>query len=249
MIDWLRQPADPTIALGEHIYPLVIRRHPRAKRVIMRLTPDGRGVQVTLPPWGRTIDALRFAKTRSDWLKRQLAEQPDEADPLRDGVPYRGIAHEIVTRPDAPRSVSRQGQTLVIGGPAETATRRLQRWLEAECLRLSEPDLARYCTLADRPVPKLALSRAKRRWGSCSASGAVRINWRLVMAPDAVRRAVIAHEVAHLVHFDHSPGFHACLAGLLDGETDEGSTATYGGLNATEAWLKAYGRGLYRPFG
>jgi predicted metal-dependent hydrolase len=53
-----------------------------------------------------------------------------------------------------------------------------------------------------------------------------------------VRRSVVAHEVAHLVHFDHSPAFHACLAAIFEGNVDEAN-----------GWLKRYGPGLYQPFG
>ena len=58
------------------------------------------------------------------------------------------------------------------------------------------------------------------------------------MAPDFVRRSVVAHEVAHLLQFDHSPRFHAALAALYEGD-----------LAAADRWLKQHGRGLYAPFG
>jgi hypothetical protein len=58
------------------------------------------------------------------------------------------------------------------------------------------------------------------------------------MAPDAVRRSVVAHEVAHLVHFDHSPRFHAFLERIFEGDID-----------AANRWLKAHGRGLYAILG
>ena len=86
--------------------------------------------------------------------------------------------------------------------------------------------------------PALRLSRALRRWGSCSGKGCIRINWRLVQAPDHVRRSVVAHEVAHLVHFDHSPAFRALLAQLFEGD-----------LAAADDWLRREGRGLYAAFG
>jgi predicted metal-dependent hydrolase len=66
----------------------------------------------------------------------------------------------------------------------------------------------------------------------------VRLNWRLAMAPDFVRRSVVAHEIAHLVHFDHGPAFHALLADLYEGE-----------IAVANRWLKREGRGLYVPFG
>ena len=66
----------------------------------------------------------------------------------------------------------------------------------------------------------------------------MRINWRLVQAPDFVRRSVVAHEIAHCLHFDHSPAFHAALARIFDGDIAE-----------ADAWIKAYGRNLYAAFG
>jgi predicted metal-dependent hydrolase len=91
---------------------------------------------------------------------------------------------------------------------------------------------------AGQPAPLLRLSRAGRRWGSCSGAGCIRINWRLVQAPDTVRRSVVAHEVAHLIHFDHSPAFRALLADLFEGDVAE-----------ADAWLRRKGRTLYTAFG
>ena len=79
---------------------------------------------------------------------------------------------------------------------------------------------------------------ARRRWGSCSSNGTIRFNWRLVQAPDAVRRSVVAHETAHRVHFDHSPRFHALLGELFEGD-----------LVQAEGWLKAHGPQLFATFG
>jgi predicted metal-dependent hydrolase len=53
-----------------------------------------------------------------------------------------------------------------------------------------------------------------------------------------VRRSVVAHEVAHLTHFDHSPAFHALLRALFEEE-----------IGAADGWLKAHGRSLYATFG
>jgi hypothetical protein len=82
------------------------------------------------------------------------------------------------------RPVVDDGQ-LLVGGPREQLVGRVQRWLAAEALRLCGEDLAHYCARAGVPVPALGLSSARRRWGSCAADGSIRINWRLIMAPDA----------------------------------------------------------------
>jgi len=242
MIDWLRRRQDegePSVTVGGRELPLAIRRHPRATRLTMRLAPDGSEVRITLPRWGRTLDALVFARKRIEWLEHQLATVPATATPAPGGtLLYRGERLAIAWEARLPRKPALADGALRLGGPAETVPPRLRRWLETEALRLMAADLAHYCARAALPVPELRLSRAQRRWGSCSGKGCIRINWRLVQAPDAVRRSVIAHEVAHLVHFDHSPAFRALLASLYEGD-----------IAAADGWLRLEGRGLYAAFG
>lgn len=240
MIDWLRQSPDPVVRLpdGERL-PLALRRHPTARRMVLRLAPDGAEARLTMPRWARTAEALAFAQGRADWLAAQRARIPQRVT-IGHGaqVPWRGALLTLDWQKGAPRTPRLAGERLVLGGEPSAITRRVQRWMEQQARALMADDLAHYAARAGLPPPPLALSRATRRWGSCSASGAVRLNWRLVMAPDFVRRSVAAHEVAHLVHFDHSPAFHALLADLYEGD-----------LPAANRWLRDHGRTLYAPFG
>lgn len=241
MLDWLRRaPADmPSVAVGDVLLPLVIRRTASARRMTMRLAPDGSEVRVTLPRWGRTAEALEFAQAKAAWLEQQL----DKIGPPRDLGPgaellYLGLPHVLRHDPKRPRRVVLGEGELLVGGPAEGLQSRLRRWLEGEARRLLAEDLSYYCLRAGQPQQKLLLSKAQRRWGSCAHDGTIRINWRLVMAPSYVRRSVVAHEVAHLTHFDHSPRFHAHLDSLFEHD-----------IKAANRWLKREGRSLYLPFG
>jgi len=227
------------IALGDRELPLVVRRLRNARRITLRLAPDGSEARVSIPEWGRTSDAVRFAEQRRDWLAAQLARIPPPVR-IEPGctIVYRGEMLQVAWSESAPRRPVASMGTLALGGPLAGIEGRLQRWLEAEALRLAQDDLAYYCARARLAVPKLALSRARRRWGSCSSSGIIRINWRLVMAPDFVRRSVVAHEVAHMTHFDHSPAFHAHLAALYQAP-----------IEPANRWLKTEGRTLYHLFG
>lgn len=244
MIDWLRREKEAqSVTIGGRELPLAIRRHPRATRLTMRLAPDGSEVRITLPRWGRTMDALVFVRSRTDWLEGQLAAVPKPAPPIPGGtVAYRGEPLAIEWDAGLPRQPRLGAAALRLGGPEHTLAARVRRWLEAEALELLAGDLADYCARADRPVPELRLSRARRRWGSCSGppdgKAGIRINWRLVQAPDRVRRSVVAHEVAHLVHFDHSPAFRALVRRLFEGDLAE-----------ADDWLRREGRGLYAAFG
>jgi predicted metal-dependent hydrolase len=254
MIEWLRRagksrPSPPperrapperrSLIVGGHELPVAIRTLRTARRMTLRIAPDGSEARITMPPWGRSGEALAFARERSDWLALQLAAVAPRAAPgVGDVLAYRGERLTIDWHAKAPRRPVLDDGAVLLGGPRESLERRLQRWLEAEALRLFAQDIADFSAAASVPPPRVMLSRARRRWGSCTSGGVVRLNWRLVMAPDFVRRSVVAHEIAHLVHFDHSPGFHAFLSAIYDGD-----------LPAANRWLKREGRALYAAFG
>lgn len=240
MIDWLRREMlAPDIELGGKTLPIALKRNTRARRLTLRLAPDGSEVRVTVPQWCRSAEALAFAHARRTWLAGQLAKVPERQPPEPGGsILYRGVKLGVEWVEHAPRKPKVEGNRIAVGGPTETLPKRLQRWLEGEALRLMGADLTDYSARAGIAVPALRLTRAQRRWGSCSTGGTVRINWRLIQAPDAVRRSVVAHEVAHCLHFDHSPQFHALLGELYEGE-----------IGAADAWLRREGRSLYAAFG
>jgi predicted metal-dependent hydrolase len=240
MIDWLRRTSsEPRMMLAGREVPVVIRRHPTARRMTLRLAPDGSEVRLTLPRWGRTAEGLDFAASRRDWLEAQAAKVPAPAPPAADGtVLYRGEELQLLWDAKAKRRPALTGAGVVLGGPKDGLPARVRRWLEAEAQALMAGDLNGYCMLLGRAAPSLKLSRAQRRWGSCTTDGTIRVNWRLVQAPDFVRRSVVAHEAAHLAHFDHSPAFHALLGELYEGD-----------IKDANRWLRQHGRTLYTRFG
>ncbi|GAB4475704.1 MAG: M48 family metallopeptidase [Erythrobacter tepidarius] len=240
MIDWLHRPAlEPEVEVSGHTLPIVLRRMRRARRLTLRLAPDGGAVHITLPEWAESREAIAFAHARKAWLEEQLGRLPARAAPVPGGeLRYRGTALRLAWEPRAPRRPVVEGEVLRIGGPQDGLQARLRRWLEAEALRLAAADMRDYCAAVGlAPVP-ISLTRAQHRWGSCSDKSRIRINWRLVQAPDFVRRSVVAHEVAHLVHFDHSPAFHRLLQRIYEAD-----------IKLADAWLKEHGRALYASFG
>ena len=240
MIEWLRElNRDPVIEISGRTLPIELRRHATAKRLTLRLAPDGNAVRITLPRWTASKEAVNFAHSRAEWLAQQLAKVPQQRDPVAESrLDFRGQALTIAWAADKPRKARVDGDALHIGGPQDTLHRRLQRWLEAEALQHFEKDAAFYCQRAGLAPAPVRLTRAKRRWGSCSSGGMLRLNWRLVQAPDHVRRSVVAHEVAHLVHFDHSPAFHSLLDTIFEDQIEDANR-----------WLTQHGRTLYTSFG
>ena len=151
------------------------------------------------------------------------------------GVPDEGEAHLIEWQADWPRAICRSEGTIRLGGPEAMIEARVLRWLKAEARRVYTDEIAHYCEQAGEPVPRLSLGDPRSRWGSCSSRGTISLSWRLIMAPAHVRRSVIAHEVAHIRHMDHSRDFYSWLDQLYEGDR-----------KAADRWLKMHGTGLQR---
>ena len=230
---------DPEIELNGTAVPIALKRHRTAKRLTLRLAPNGSEVRITLPRWAQTREAIAFAHSRHDWLELQHARVPRTVPPGPDDeVMYRGEPVTVDWDRTAPRRPVVDGRRLRVGGPQEGLDKRIMRWLEKEALSLFEADAADYTATAQVANVPVALSRAQKRWGSCSEQQRIRLNWRLIQAPDFVRRSVVAHEVTHLVHFDHSPAFYALLGEIYEGD-----------ITQADRWLKQRGRSLYASFG
>ena len=92
-----------------------------------------------------------------------------------------------------------------------------------------------FAARAGTAIVRVGVGDPVSRWGSCSTGGTIRYSWRLIMAPDFVRQATVAHEVAHLVHMNHSPQFHALVETLLGRDP-----------KPARSWLRREGAALHR---
>lgn len=202
----------------------------------LKVDPRTRAVLLTVPRRTSTRRALAWAAGHRDWLEATLAAMPD-AEPIGPGssVPYRGVPHRLDWRRERPRRIALDGNRLLVGGPAEGLERRVLRWLRAEALALLEAETRELAAKVGVMASRVRVGDPVSRWGSCSTSGTVSYSWRLIMAPDFVRRATVAHEVAHLVHLNHRPEFHALVEHLL-GEDPR----------PARAWLRREGGALHR---
>nr|WP_255536338.1 SprT family zinc-dependent metalloprotease [Pacificimonas pallii] len=216
--------------------------NPRARRITLRADPRLGRITVSHPRHLRRAKAERFLAEKHAWITAQLETWP-APQPFQDGgtLPFEGedisIRHDVTAR----RMPALSGAVLTVGGPADMISGRVERWLRTEArARLTED--SRAC--AAQLEPGAAISRitsvrvrdTASRWGSCNPHrGTINYSWRLILAPPLVRRAVVAHEVAHLVHAGHGPEFHA-LADRLAGGTQRES----------DIWLRAHGADLHR---
>jgi hypothetical protein len=215
---------------------VVIRRNPRARRASLRVDPASGVVRVCLPPRASLRTAERLIADHRDWIARQRATVPPPAPFVAGGVVcFRGVPLRIEWDRAAARRPHVRDDTLLVGGPEEGLAGRIERWLRGEAMRLFADAAHALAAEAGLAVTSVRVGDPRSRWGSCSAGGVIALSWRLVMAPDWIWRAVVAHEVAHRGHMNHGPGFHA-LADRLSGDTDR----------PARSWLRANGAALQR---
>lgn len=216
--------------------PVRVRRSARARAY--KLTIDGlRGeLRLSLPARANLKRALGWAQGHEDWVRAQMAVTPS-VTLLGDGAtfPLEGREVRICWIAGATRTIRLEGDRLILGGAAESIGARVLRWLRTRAKAVLEAETLAMAQDHGLIVASVGTGDTRSRWGSCTSTGAIRYSWRLILAPAWVRRSTVAHELAHLLHMDHSPAFHAAHARIY-GEDPR----------PARAWLKAHGAGLHR---
>jgi predicted metal-dependent hydrolase len=192
--------------------PYRIRRSDRARRI--RVTVDAaRGVEIVLPRRATEREAAAAISELSPWIQRRWREVGRVRAVVAargDTVPYLGQALSLVREAGRTR-VHRRGEMLLVP-EGEAAAPAIERWYRRRAQEEIPPRLDDACAAAGGAWTKLTIRGQRTRWASCSRSGAMSFNWRLLLAPEPVLDYVVWHEVCHLHVMDHSPRFWNLLA-------------------------------------
>ncbi|KQT48497.1 hypothetical protein ASG47_09125 [Devosia sp. Leaf420] len=239
MFSFLRQATKPpksvTVDLDGRSVEVAVKLSKRAAS--FRLSLPATGPLLTIPERARWADAEAFLLKHRNWLaarlpraaKRQTLEAGAE-------VPVRGVPHLVVGTGQSRGRVERVElldlPELRVPGLVEHQPRRLFDWLKGEALADLTERSAFHAARLGVTVKDIKLRSQSSRWGSCSSTGSINYNWRLILAPPFVLDYVAAHEVAHLVEMNHSDAFWSTVKRTLPD------------MERGRAWLKAHGREL-----
>jgi predicted metal-dependent hydrolase len=215
----------------------------RGKRRTIGMLVGQDGLSVNAPRWAgvREIDAV--LQDKADWILRKLAEVRErtrQRDAQRidwaggAAVPYLGQtlrlvldgAHGWDANASRPRKASAQlvliedgTAELHLGLPQTASPAQIkdaaQAWLMRQALRVFSERLAHFAPMLGVRHTSLRLSSAATRWGSASAAGAIRLNWRLIHLPMQSLDYVVVHELSHLREMNHSPQFWSVVGSVL----------------------------------
>jgi predicted metal-dependent hydrolase len=217
--------------------PIDFVRVRRARKYILRVRPDGR-VRVTIPRGGSRAEAARFVERHLHWLLEERARVASQHGP-RAWTPgtlvhLRGAAVPLQVAREGDRLVATYAERRV---PIDEAPHDLRPLVEADLRALAKETLVpRLRDLAARhglDVARVTIRNQRSRWGSCSRSGAIALNFRLIQMPPEVCDYVLVHELMHLKQQNHGPRFWRLVE------------AACPGYRAAERWLKTAGRALF----
>jgi predicted metal-dependent hydrolase len=209
-------------------FPVLIVRHRRARRYLLRVTPEG-ALRLTVPRAGSIAAGVRFAQSQIPWITAEWARLTSVvAWGHGTAIWYRGIRVPLSLAEGTAAWADRQ---MPLKGTADVrcAVQSHLRTLAATELPQRCLELAEHTGL--RPS-RIAVRNQRSRWGSCSARGAVQLNWRLIQMPPDVSDYVMLHELVHLVQPNHSRRFWRAVEGVCPE------------WRAAEQWLRKHGREL-----
>jgi predicted metal-dependent hydrolase len=237
----IRHADGDVIEVGQVRVQLTVSR--RARRVSLRID-RGKGEVLAIAPTPRRLgEAVAFAHERHAWIAERAAEltAPTQLAP--------GLA---ITLFGAPCRLARgpgraslegdgweRGARIRLGAGDDVYAAAIVGLIKREGRAWFAPRLERHCGVLGVETPKFALGDARTRWGSCMPAqgrleAAIRLSWRLALAPPTVADYVAAHECAHLWQPNHSPKFWAEVRRLI------------GDARPHRAWLRTHGAELHR---
>lgn len=218
--------AQREVQLGEHRVAFELRR---ARRRSIGFVVGSDGLSVSAPRWVGLGEIEQALREKSAWILRKLHEQRERSARVeaarvewREGgsVPFLGDAVILVLDPRTTGAVLASDTTTLPGvarhtlhlGLPQTATPEqirelVQSWLQRQARRIFEERCALFAQRLGVRMTRLGLSSASTRWGSASADGSIRLNWRLVHFALPVIDYVVTHELAHLREMNHGPAF------------------------------------------
>jgi predicted metal-dependent hydrolase len=207
-------PVARAIALDGHSVDYLLVRKRGKRGVSLRV--DHRGLAVSAGITTPLSDIEKVLNGHRQWVLKKVSEWahrriPDMLWEAGVALPYMGDTMPLQLMAASGRdSVERTYSGLLVATREQGAARiakLVTGWYRREALVHLAQRTFHFARLHGFPMPRVMISNALGRWGSCNTKKEIRLSWRLMKAAPAVIDYVICHELAHLRHMNHSPAF------------------------------------------
>lgn len=203
----------------------------RRNSMRLRLSPTGE-VDVRIPVGVSKGQVLAFLTTNESWLLEKYQAFKVLQKQRTQAVCIGGKPHPIKEYTSSKLLVSDNIVFVPFNSSPEQIERMLELWLKAQGKVLLAQMIERWWPLFSQYAKKQPVLRVKKmrtRWGSLSQRGYINLNMALVQLPEELMELVVVHELCHLKHFDHGPGFKQLMSQCLpDWKAREQALQKYG---------------------
>ncbi len=215
-------------------FPLMVVKSARSRRITLKIDSKKRTAVLTIPPRCSIKKAYTFVKQHQGWVEEHLLKLPKMKE-FANGDTFSLFARKLTIchMDNSLRAAEEQDNQLYIGGDIKFLHRRVKDYIIREAKKEFLRRSREMASKLNCQVKRVSIKDTSSRWGSCSSLNNINYNWRIALAPDCVIDYLVAHEVSHLKHRDHSRNFWRCVKEL------------YPGASLGRSWLKTHGEELY----
>ncbi|HPE92166.1 MAG: M48 family metallopeptidase [Sphaerochaeta sp.] len=202
--------------------PYTLERRRSSRLISVRVLGDGT-VKVNAPYRVSLAAIERVIVNHQETLRQAIVEQRMHLHTYQNGDSFLfgGVWYALELRQGAKPTIAVNGKSLVVTYCGQEAEPLVVQQLVKELYRTTvkarlEPLVLFWALRLGLPKPPFSVRDSKSRWGSCSAKGRLNFSLRCQILDDVQLSYLVLHELAHLVHFNHSKDFHALLALHMD---------------------------------
>jgi len=199
--------------------PIQVNRTRRQKTAEFSLR-DGQ-VRVLVPDRLSNAEINRLIQRRMPWIREKMRQQ--ESAPRMhpkeyvsgESFAYLGRNYRLKIVQDVEEGVKLKsgGFVVSISGERDSEERGkrvhdlLERWYVDHALDRLQEKIDRYGRIMDVTPASIFVKGYRSRWGSCTHTGNIGFNWRIIIAPHTIVDYVVVHELGHILQHDHSDAF------------------------------------------
>ena len=215
--------------------PIVVSRKKNIRRLSLKVCRITGKISISAPKFLSESEIHKFYYLNRNWIHNQI-NQCLVPKIVNDGsfVPVEGNLYEIVAKKNCSKIKFLENNQICIPKNISNIGKEVQTFLIEYCKSIMIPIILKKPNLIIQKIKKINFKDTKSRWGSCSSTGSIMLNWRLIMAPPSVYNYVISHELAHLVHMNHGPLFWKLVQELSPNYSKD------------KEWLKKNGKEIRR---
>jgi hypothetical protein len=186
---------------------ITIGRKNNIRRLSLKVCGITGKISISAPKFLPESEIHKFFYLNRSWIHNQI-NQCLVPKIVNEGsfIPVEGNLYEIVVK-NCSKIQFVENNQICIPKNISNIGKEVQTFLLEYCKSIMIPIILKKSYLIRQKIKKISFKDTKSRWGSCSSTGSIMLNWRLIMAPPSVFNYVIIHELAHLVHMNHGPLF------------------------------------------